>query len=146
MQFNFHPQTHTTMTYAYIYAAEEQACQGDVQLRLRGLAGGGGADPHAVSAEADGQLLPVLRVPDHAAVHGERGLEHPRQGEADQQGAGRPPRQHAAVRPQRQARAAAQRQGRPVLQPAKQHHLLPDVNCRSSCNKSVGARQDMQQV
>ena len=110
-------------------AAEEAAGgggRGQVQLGGGGVAGGGGADPPAVAAEAHGKLLPVHGVPHRAALHRERRLERAGEGEADQQGAAAAA-QGAAARERLPPHAAHQRQESPVLQPARQHHLIPDV-------------------
>ena len=79
--------------------------------------------PPPLAAEADGELLPLRRLADGAAVHRGRRLERARQDQADQPGAGRP-HHRAAPRRRREADAAAQRPHRAVLQPAQQHHLL----------------------
>uniref|UniRef100_A0A453BXV1 Uncharacterized protein n=1 Tax=Aegilops tauschii subsp. strangulata TaxID=200361 RepID=A0A453BXV1_AEGTS len=72
---------------------------------------------HVAAAALRQHVLPVRRVADHAAVHRERHLEHPREGEGDSDGAGcRPDRAPGGRLPaQQQADAAAQRPHRAVL-------------------------------
>jgi hypothetical protein len=110
---------------------------GPVRLRRGGgVAGGGRPHPPALAAEAHRQLLPLHGLPHRAAMHRERRLERPRQGAPDQPGPAAAA-QGAAARERRAPHAAAQRQDRPVLQPAQQHHLLPDLTLKSTLESLI---------